>query len=298
MIELAQAWLPVAGGHSLSMRYSGGGKAKPAILFVHGLFSDSRFFLSPQGKGPSFFFLNHGFRIFLVDLRGHGKSKWPSGKRRWDWTFDTYAQTDIAAAIRFVQGHHQGPVFLFCHSLSGYAALAGIALQPELQTGLAGVSVFSSAVNDYTDGGFTKQATIRLAALIALAHGRFPAKALRQGRSDEPKGLMIQFAHWARRETFESFDGSTDYWRALTKIIVPIFSAVGERDWFHASPERASKLVARLGSTDKTFLVCGRSHGFSTDFGHSDLVRGSAAQQEILPRVCDWMRAHLHQEGE
>lgn len=293
MMPLKEEWLPVSDGHAVAMRYSEGSATQPAILFVHGLFSDSRFFLNARGEGPAIFFLNNGFRIFLADLRGHGRSKWPAGKRRWDWNFDTYALSDIAMAVQRTKQRHPGPLFVFCHSMGGYAALIGLALQPELQEGLAGICLFSCAVNDCTDGSLAKKALIRLSGLISAILGRFPAKALKQGPSDEPKALMAQLARWATRGTFQSSDGARDYWRTLSAVTVPVFSAVGELDRFHASPDRAKKFVDSLGSKDKTLLVCGQSHGFGTDFGHADLVRGSASEREVLPRVCAWMQAHL-----
>jgi pimeloyl-ACP methyl ester carboxylesterase len=154
----------------------------------------------------------------------------------------------------------------------------------------------SAAVNDYRDGGLPKQAQIRSAALISRVVGRFPARALRQGRWDEPAGLMRQFADWAPNGAFRSADGKTDYWRALGQVTLPVLVGVGAGDAFHASPARARKLADHLGGrTD--FVVFGRETGLSWDPGHYDVVRGARAEAEALPRVVAWMRGILTDRG-
>jgi pimeloyl-ACP methyl ester carboxylesterase len=230
--------------------------------------------------------------VYVADLRGHGASRWPE-RRAWDWSFDTYAREDIPDLVRAVRARHTGPLFLLAHSMAGYAALAGLGLHPDAQRMLSGVCVLSSAVNDYSDGGLKKVVMLRFSSLVAGLLGRFPARALKQGPADEPAALMRQFAEWAPAGTFRSVDGATDYWQVLGQVTLPVFSGVGEADVFHASPRRAEKLVGKLGSGDKTFVICGRSHGFASDFGHFDIIRGRRSQEEVLPRIQQWMRAHL-----
>ena len=40
---------------------------------------------------------------------------------------------------------------------------------------------------------------------------------------------------------------------------------------------------------DKQWTLCGKSEGFSEDFGHTRIVASRAAQREIWPRVMDWL---------
>ncbi|MBN9684259.1 MULTISPECIES: alpha/beta fold hydrolase [unclassified Corallococcus] len=292
--ELAsrEFWVPTSQEHALHVvdaRLSTTPDSAPGILFVPGLFSDGRFFLGGQGDGAARTFVDAGCVAYVASLRGHGRSRWPA-KRAYDWSFDTYVRHDIPDLVRAVRARHTGPLFLLAHSMAGYAALAALGVDPSLQASLSGVCTLSSAVNDYSDGGFKKRFQLGFSSAVAGVLGRFPAKALKQGPWDEPAGVMRQFTDWAPTGAFRSADGATDYWSALGNVTLPVFAGVGAADVFHASPQRAQKLVSHLGSAHKDLFVLGRAQGLSWDAGHFDVVRGERARAEVLPRVLAWMR--------
>ncbi len=289
----SEVFVPSSGGHELQLtvvRPASAQAGAPGILFVHGVFSDGRFFQGSDG-GTAGWFVEQGCTAFIGNLRAHGKSR-RSTPEAWDWSFDDYVRHDLPALIRAARERHDGPLFLLAHSMGGYVSLAALGLDPEVQGMLRGACVLSAAVNDFTDGGLKKVAMVRFARLLSGVLGHFPAKRLKQGVANEPAALMKQFDAWAQDGSFRSVDGKTDYWQALGKVALPVFAAVGEADVFHASPRRAQKLVDRLGSPDKQLLVAGRSRGFERDYGHFDLARGSRARKEIFPRLLEWMRAH------
>lgn len=284
-------WVPTSGGHTLHVRQvkpsADEGRA-PGVLFLPGLFSDGGLFLSGSGQGPAKVFLDEGFVVYVASLRGHGLSRWPD-RRAYDWSFDTYVDHDVPDLVRAVSATHSGRLFLLAHSMAGYAALAALGVDPALQQRLAGVVTISSAVNDYSDGGLSKRARLTIAALVSRLVGRFPAQALRQGRWDEPAGLMRQFADWAPAGAFRSADGRTDYWQALGQVRLPVLVGVGAGDSFHASPARARTLADHLGGQAE-LVVFGRETGLSWDPGHFDVIRGARAEAEVLPRVVAWLR--------
>lgn len=283
--------VPTSDGHELHLERVAPPTASdgaPGVLLLPGLFSDERFFLGPDGRGPAAALLAEGHICYLASLRGHRPGS-PGPGRSADWNFDTYVRHDVPDLLRATGRLHSGPLFLLAHSMAGYAALAALAVHPELQPRLTGVVTVSSAVNDYSDGGLAKRAQLTFAAVVSRLLGRFPARALRQGRHDEPAGLMRQFADWAPQGAFRSADGRTDYWSELAAVTVPVLVAVGAADTFHASPARARKLADHLGEKAE-LSVLGRLSGLSWDPGHVDVVRGPRAESEVLPRLTAWMR--------
>ncbi|MEU3980910.1 alpha/beta fold hydrolase [Streptomyces sp. NPDC026672] len=284
--------VPTSDGHELHVRQVGAqpvAEGTPGVLFLPGLFADGSFFLGASGRGPATAFLDAGHTGYVASLRGHGPSRRTDGRPTGDWNFDTYVRHDVPDLVRAVSDRHPGPLFLLAHSMAGYAALAALGVAPELQKRLDGVVTLSAAVNDYSDGGLPKRAQIIFAATLSRVLGRFPARALRQGRCDEPAGLMRQFAAWAPDGAFRSADGRTDYWSALAQVTLPVLVGVGAADTFHASPARARKLAEHLGPRAQ-FTVFGRESGLSWDPGHVDVVRGRPAAEQVLPRLVEWMR--------
>lgn len=285
-------WIPTSEGHELHVAELAP-QASPAcgasVLCLHGVFSDSRFFVGHAGGGAGRYLADQGFRVFLGDLRGHGRSRWPAGRHRWNWSFDTCVRHDIPDLIRFAADRNPGPLFMLAHSFGGCALLAALGTDPTLQQRLAGVSMLGAAVNDCTDGGLSKRIQLSLSSLVATLCGRMPARLLRLGPSDEPAALMRQFRQWAVRGTFETLDRQHDYWDTLAAVTVPVYAGVGVLDNFHATPARARKLVDALGSHDITFEIFGRAQGCSIDFGHINIATGHHAEQDVFPRLRHWM---------
>lgn len=291
-------WVPVAGGHQLHVRElvpTGESRRRTTVICIHGVFSDSRLFFSTHDPyRADGWFAGHGYRTFLGDLRGHGRSRMPAGIRRWNWDFGTYALTDIPALLTFAADRHDGPLFVLAHSFGGYVTLVALGLATDLQSRIAGVCAPAAAVNDYTDGGMVKRIQLPMASVLSRLVGRTPARSLRLGSSDEPWRLMRRFAQWARNGSFCSIDQAVDYWQTLGRVALPVYAGVGASDTFHASPHRARKLLDHLGSRDVTFEVFGRDQGF----GHFDIAIGKRATESVLPRVsrstsaCRRVRTH------
>ena len=86
------------------------------IVLLHGVASEWRSFL------PLIPVLAHDFQVYVLDLRGHGKSSWVPGKYR---LFD-YAE-DIKC---FLEKHIAQPAILFGHSLGAQVAIAVAAQAP------------------------------------------------------------------------------------------------------------------------------------------------------------------------
>ena len=102
--------------------------------------------------------------------------------------------------------------------------------------------------------------------------------------------VVRQFARWITTHAFTSYDGSFDYQAPLSTVRQPFTLLAGSRDLL-APPLAVAQAQEHLGGPVK-FIVAGRAHGFSEDYGHADLMLGRRAPDEIFPLVETFLPAH------
>ena len=296
LIETVDHWVP-SGGHGLYLQEIPAADGKDngvGVLFLHGAFSNQRLFFNHDQQGAGRYFHELGYPVFLGNMRGHGRSRWPGHPPHdWSWSFDDYVEADIPALLGFVGKHEAGPLFVVGHGLGGYAAAVSLGLFPELQRQVSGLVLLASAINDYRDGDKGRRLELPLARLLSRLHGRMPGRPLRLGPADEPPGLIRQFSQWAEQGSFKSLDGQVDYAEVLAQVTLPVYAAVGEGDTHQASSARVKQLVQRFPGRDHFVQVFGPQHGYPRRFGHYDIVVGRHADEIVFPAVEAWMRRTL-----
>jgi pimeloyl-ACP methyl ester carboxylesterase len=292
-VNFIEQWIVTRDNYYLYVRVKKAQKPTKTLVFLHGVFSDSRFFLSSKGSGPAEFFIDENTNIVLFDFRDHGKSHNKDSKRLYQWSFDTLINQDIPAVIHFCQQEFSCPIDFVAHSFGGYVLLASIATHHELQRYCNKISLIGTAINDFSDGPFSKRLQFYFAHYLSMVLGYFPASTLKIGPSNASKQLMKQFLVWAKSRTFCSLDHSIDYWELLQRVDVPVLSLIGQNDMYHATPKRAKFLFDKLKNQTNRFVVCGRENGFLRDYSHFDIVNSKQAYSEILPLVKNWNASEL-----
>lgn len=81
-------------------------KNKPPILLCHG-FASNRYDLDFDGETDKYslakFLSKRGFDTWVLELRGHGRSKKKGLKKWFDWNFDTYVNHDAPDAVKYIK---------------------------------------------------------------------------------------------------------------------------------------------------------------------------------------------------
>ena len=100
------------------------------VILLHG-FASNYYTWDIPGKSLGKFLADHGYDVWLFNLRGHGEGEFQSGPSRGpgNWDFDTFAVYDVPAMIRKVMETTGKRPFWIGHSMGGmliYAYLEGV----------------------------------------------------------------------------------------------------------------------------------------------------------------------------
>lgn len=173
------------------------------------------------------------------------------------------------------------------HSGGGLLPLMYLARYPEYQPGFSGLVTLGAQA---TGAAETRAHKFRALALYVVTQvlGRTPRVRAAMGDEGEPTALLAQWALWNLKGQWKGRDGM-DYMARLGGIHIPGLVIAGSRD--EIAPVKGCETVCnRLGSPDKTWVECGLASGFSRDYSHGGLSRGTAAAREIFPMVSAWIR--------
>ena len=306
---------PTADGWEIALarRTPRGAPRTPPVLLCHGLAANrANLDFGIDRYSLSLFLAEAGFDCFAMDLRGHGGSRRvrPDAPRR--WSFDTYVTQDIPAAldgIRDATGSAQ--VLWVGHSQGALLGLAAAVAFPEriaAVVAMAPPTHFQAQRELRRLLRFAFLATgrhrwlVRAAAPIAgYLHPSFTQFAL-NSRNVDPRlqrqlmcnvvenvspGVLAQFLNWARADVFVSEDGAVDYRGGLASARQPALFIAGARDLL--APPASVRAGCELWGGEKELWIAGREAGLAADYGHSDLIFGLKAREEIFPKVRDWL---------
>ncbi|KQB54880.1 EstX protein [Pseudomonas endophytica] len=254
------------------------------VILLHGSFSNRRFWYSPKGVGLGAFLARAGFDVWLPEMRGHGLSS-----RNIHWSKNRvadYARYDLPAIGAFVReqsgqiphwiGHSQGAITLA-------AALGGQYLEAAQ---VRSAAFFGCQINRRYWS--LKIPPVQWGAYLLLKRfAQLSGTRLKRGPEDEPVSIALESLRWnGLMGRFK--DADRDWWAGLAEVQLPVLlvAAAGDR----LTPEWACrKLYEQLGAAQRKFVCLGREQGFSSDFGHAEMLASPEAQHEVWPLVQNWL---------
>lgn len=189
----------------------------------------------------------HGWRVLLPDLRGHGASG-PQPREGGQWRYaDLVADT---ATWRALADEVAGglPVAWLGHSLFGHVSLAWFGQhadrRPAAFAALA-VNVWNRRFEPNPALWAIKRATMAAATTLVRLRGRMPARGLRFGSADEAAGYWLDLDHVVRTNAWQAEDG-TDWHRALSRLEMPYLCVVSDGDRLFTRPDDGISFAAPL----------------------------------------------------
>jgi pimeloyl-ACP methyl ester carboxylesterase len=292
-------------------------ETRGSVLLVHG-FGQNRYTWHASKRSFSCFLAAHGWDVFNLELRGHGRSR-RFGSRR-PSLLDEYIEEDLPAFAREaarLSGHER--TFLVGHSMGGLISYAAAA------TGLRDVARGVVSIGSPYRFGLGSRTLTLFGSLLTTAaftgiFDRNPAVPLRVlGRhlvrrralwdsrawpapirpwlpgSIEPDvleeylrrafdwsniAIVLDILRAGRDGKLTSRDGRTDYGTAFEHLDRPLLVIAGTPDTL-APPESVRPAYELSRSSDKTFRAF--------PLGHIDLIVGKHAPLTVWPLIQTWL---------
>lgn len=251
---------------------------RPAVLLVHGAFTNHRFWLA---GGFAHYLGAAGLDVWLADLRHHGESA--REPRAGAWTFEDWVLHDTPTLVARVREETDGaPLAWLGHSAGGAAGLCWLAR-------VAATVPLAAVVTLGTPGPRRLGALRRMlaASTIALSRGlgRFPARSLHFGNEDEASGIIAEWMEWNVRGRWRGTDGF-DYFGGLAAVTTPYLGVAGGADRIFAPPDACRQVVDRVGAARKKLAI-------EPGLSHRGLALSEQARATCWPNIVVWLKETL-----
>jgi acylglycerol lipase len=248
---------------------------RAVVVLVHGLKSHGGLFEWAAER-----LAEHGFAVYALDLRGHGKS---GGERLFIEKFEDYI-SDVDAVVQHARAQHPAlPIFVLGHSAGGVVSSV-YAL--EHQNDLAGFVCESFAQEVPTPAAVLSavKALSRIAprlGVFALKNEHFSRDpAFVERMNDDP---LIERRPYPSKTVAEIRRAEERLAGSFPRMTLPVLILHGTRDRV-TKPHGSQLFYDTTGSTDKTLkLYDGHFHDLLNDVG----------KEEVLGEVTAWIDAHV-----
>jgi len=283
ILNMKPRYIKTEDGIRLAVWQVGDGGATPVVL-THGTFSNH---MSCVGLAEHL--ASKGFQSWIFDWRGHGASDRPLRP----YTFDCVAVNDVTPIVdSILDWTGQSSLFWVGHSGGGLVISMWMSLFPELaSTCVKGLALMAAQATSAADD---VRHRIAIAAIDCFLRFRRTAPGHHLGIGPEPESapLMRQWCRWNLRKSFTSNIGF-DYLNGLAKVDKPVLALSGAGDRFIAPIAGCRILLNAFGGNDRSFVICGREHGFAEDYSHDGIVLSKNARRELWPLISKWLISRL-----
>jgi pimeloyl-ACP methyl ester carboxylesterase len=224
------------------------------VLCLHAMMVDGRTFTNPSRPNVCKALADHGFRVLVPDLRGHGSSG-PTVQEGGSWTYDDLVE-DMDALIGLASRLADGlPLHILGHSLGGHVALAHLGRHRDHRVAklvLMGVNIWGGPWEPHKGRLFLKRLSIRFWNLAFGLVGHVPARRTGVGSADEASDYWSDISRFILSGTWTSRDG-WDYYASLGKVNSQILQVISDGDRYLGYPLDGIHFLAPLESRRTVF---------------------------------------------
>lgn len=298
-------------------------KFKEPIILCHGL-GANRYNLDINAEySLAKRFVELGYDTYIAEMRTVGLSSKPHlfSESRWNIYFDDIVKYDVPAIIHNAKIKSCSEKIIWIgHSLGGmimYAALQNQEVEKDVKTlvTISSPPVFTFQPELKRFIPILKSARLfthikqefwgRLLApylIKAIPYSEIAAnlenieigilkRIVVNLASDISSTLLYQISSWLENGYIKDKTGSYNFSEGISKIHIPIFAITGSVDLI-CPPEAILWLKEQLKEDQLKITIAGINSGFSTDYGHGDIIFGKKAPDEIFPLILSYVELH------
>ncbi|MCB1175201.1 MAG: alpha/beta hydrolase [Leptospiraceae bacterium] len=295
--------------------------AYPVIL-CHGIAVNKFGVDLDRAHSLAYYLKQNGFPVFVLSLRGVGKSYHSSKHRYQDFSFDDLVTQDVPAVIQRAceltgapkinwVGHSMGAMIAMGYMgqrlplterIACLVNLGGPGKLDHARQTLWGMLSKYPWMNQIVDFRFGAQVISPISGRITtpfeeLVFNRENVNAhtirrmMKNGIENIAKGLATQMMGWIQRGDEVTLDGNWRYRDGFQFIKAPALFVAGSRDHI-AVPAAVQFAYENCGSKVKDFIVLGLDSSAQVEYCHTGLVLGDYAIEDVYPLVLDWVERH------
>lgn len=295
-VQQESLWVPVGRKDRLHVRRLWKNAKGAPLLLIHGSIENGRVFYSESGKGLAPFLAEHGYDVYVADLRGRGGSR-PAISRA-----STYGQTEqitedipaLARALRSWRG--KVPQHWIAHSWGGVLLASSYVRCPEIRPWVKSMVCFATkrSIRVFNWEKFLKIDLFwnRGARLLVGLYGYLPMKELKLGADNETALSHRHNRLWVRPDSswVDPGDGF-DYAAALAETkLPPTLHLVGCADRYLGHPSDVEDFLQETHPRRFEYRILGKRWGNRHDYGHIDILTHPEAGEDHFPWLLNWLK--------
>ena len=288
----------------------------PPVLLVHGLSSRAQFFELPTGRSLVDALVAAGHDVWQLDLGGRQGTGRRQAGAPGELDLDHHGKVEVRAAVQHIARDRGLRVAVVGHSMGGMVTaiyadwygthlLAGVVAMgsplrftaPDpLMRASKGTMAIGRALPRVPSPAALRPASLRKNPLrieaMLYAEGSIDPETrramIRNSVGPITRGELAQLQDAVKTASFRSRDGARDYALSPQHMDCPVLAIAGRADRI-APPDRVAPWRRGPPGVRRQWLLAGRAGGMGHDYGHLDMVVGSAASAELFPVIVDFL---------